>query len=256
MNRIDGIFKVKPNSILSVYLTAGYPELEDTLPLIREMEKAGVDMIEIGMPFSDPLADGPVLQSCNQKALENGMNLEKLFRQLKDVRSDVKIPLILMGYLNPVLNYGIDAFCNKALEIGIDGVILPDLPVEEYEIKYRKIFSDKGLHMIFLVTPQTSEERMRRIASSSGGFIYMVSAASTTGVKKGFLEEQIEYFNRVKEMNLGIPRLIGFGISNREDFRKASEYANGAIIGSAFMRHVSNEGDLSEKVSAFVDGIK
>jgi tryptophan synthase alpha chain len=256
MNRIDGIFKAKPKSILSVYLTAGYPGLEDTLPLIREMEKAGVDMIEIGMPFSDPLADGPVLQACNQKALKNGMSLGKLFRQLKDVRRDVNIPLILMGYLNPVLNYGIEAFCNKAAEIGIDGVILPDLPVEEYDIKYRKIFIDEGLHMIFLVTPQTSKERMRRIATASAGFIYMVSSASTTGVKKGFQQDQIDYFKRVKEMDLGIPGLIGFGISDREDFRTASEYANGAIIGSAFMKHISTDGKLSEKVSAFVESIQ
>lgn len=255
MNRIDRMFQQK-NGILSVYLTAGYPEVEDTRPAIRELEKAGVDMIEIGMPFSDPLADGPVLQDCNQKALENGMSLGKLFRQLKDVRRQVNIPLILMGYLNPVLNFGMQDFCRKASGIGIDGVILPDLPVEEYEMKYKELFITAGLHMIFLVTPQTSDERMHRIAAASGGFLYMVSSASTTGVKKGFAQEQLDYFKRVREMELGIPRMIGFGISTSQDYLAACQYANGAIIGSAFMKHISRDGELSGNIHSFIKQIQ
>ena len=255
MNRIDRMFQQK-KGILSVYLTAGFPELEDTLPAIRELEKAGVDMIEIGMPFSDPLADGPVLQDCNQKALENGMSLEKLFEQLKDVRRKVNIPLILMGYLNPVMNYGVKAFCQQAKNIGIDGVILPDLPVGEYEMKYRELFSDAGLHMIFLVTPQTSDERMRRISVASSGFLYLVSAASTTGMKKGLRREQLDYFRRVRDMKLEIPCMIGFGISTRGDYLTACKHAEGAIIGSAFMKHISQDGTLSEKIASFVKFMK
>ena len=242
--------------ILSVYLTAGYPEVEDTLPAIRELEKAGVDMIEIGMPFSDPLADGPVLQDCNQKALENGMSLGELFRQLKDVRRQVNIPLILMGYLNPVLNFGLENFCRTASEIGMDGVILPDLPVEEYEMKYKELFITAGLHMIFLVTPQTSGERMHRIAAASGGFLYLVSSASTTGAKKGFAQEQLDYFKRVREMELGIPRMIGFGISTHQDYLAACQYASGAIIGSAFMKHISQDGELSGNIHSFIKQIQ
>ena len=256
MNRIDRLFQQKKKGILSVYLTAGYPQLEDTLTLIRELEKAGVDMIEIGMPFSDPLADGAVLQSCNQRALGNGMTLKKLFEQLKGVRKNVNIPLILMGYLNPVLTYGVEAFCRKARDSGIDGVILPDLPVREYEKKYREYFEGYGLHMIFLITPQTPEDRMHRIAAASRGFLYMVSAASTTGIKKGFRKDQLAYFHKIRDIDLGLPRMIGFGISSRESFRIATEYAEGAIIGSAFMKHLSGDGTLTEKVSAFVEQIK
>jgi tryptophan synthase alpha chain len=256
MNRIDNMFREKKGGVLSVYLTAGYPELEDTVPAIRALEKAGVDMIEIGMPFSDPLADGPVLQECNQKALGNGMSLEILFKQLTDIRKEVSIPLILMGYLNPVLNCGMKAFCKKAVETGMDGVILPDLPVEEFEKHYSDFFTESGLHMIFLVTPQTPRERLIKIAGASGGFLYMVSAASTTGVKKGFHQEQLAYFRRVGEMQLGIPRMIGFGISSREDFTAACEYADGAIIGSAFMKSLSTGGSLEENISSFVGSIK
>jgi tryptophan synthase alpha chain len=256
MNRIDRIFQQKQKGLLSVYYTAGYPELDDTIPVIRELEKGGVDMIEIGMPFSDPLADGPVLQSCNQRSLENGMSMSKLFDQMKDVRKEISIPLLLMGYLNPVLNYGLEAFCKQARDCGMDGVILPDLPVQEYEKKYRKHFEHFGLHMIFLITPQTPESRIRRIAAAGRGFIYMVSAASTTGVKKGFLEEQLAYFDKIRNMDLDLPRMIGFGISSRASFRSACEYADGAIIGSAFMEHISREGNLSDKIPDFLSMIQ
>lgn len=256
MNRIDRLFSNKPTAVLSVFMTAGFPLLEDTTTVIRELASNGVDLIEIGMPFSDPLADGPVLQDCNQKALENGMSIETLFEQLSNIREMVDIPLILMGYLNPVLNYGIEQFCKKASETGMDGVILPDLPLEEYDARYKKIFEKYGLHMIFLITPQTTSERIYRIANLSRGFLYMVSAASTTGVKKGIRKEQLEYFKRISEMKLSLPRLIGFGISSGGSFRQACQYANGAIIGSAFMKSLSGKESLAEKISDFVKGLE
>ena len=256
MNRIDALFKSKAGGLLSVYMTAGFPEIGDTLPVIRELAAAGADMIEIGMPFSDPLADGPVLQECNQKALENGMTLSLLFDQLGHVRDSVEIPLILMGYLNPVLNFGFEEFCRQASEAGIDGLILPDLPVEEFEKEYRLACERYNLHMIFLITPQTSDSRIRKIAGASGGFLYMVSAASTTGMKRGFQPDQLEYFRRIASMDLKLPRMIGFGISSGETFRQACEHANGAIIGSAFMKSLSGRGTLSEKISGFIEGLE
>ncbi|MCK4855072.1 MAG: tryptophan synthase subunit alpha, partial [Bacteroidales bacterium] len=242
MNRIDRLFQTRNSGILSVYLTAGYPELNDTHKVIRELAQNGVDMIEIGMPFSDPLADGPLLQVCNHQALENGMTLNRLFEQLGSIREKVNIPLLLMGYLNPVLNYGIEKFCRKARDIGMDGVILPDLPVREYTMHYQKHFKENGLHMIFLISPQTSQERIREIDTLGSGFIYMVSSASTTGVKSGFQPEQAKYFERIKTMDLELPQLIGFGISTRETYEQACQYASGAIIGSAFMKSLMGEG--------------
>ena len=255
MNRIDTLFKTKPSGILSVYITAGYPALDDTTAVIHELAGSGADLIEIGMPFSDPLADGPVLQACNQKALDNGMSLEILFSQIAGIRKTVDIPLILMGYLNPVLNFGFEQFCRRASDTGVDGMILPDLPVDEYETGYMEICREYGLHMIFLITPQTGDERIRRIASLSSGFIYMVSAASTTGAKEGFRPEQIAYFKRISEMQLPLPRLIGFGISSAGTFKEACRYANGAIIGSAFMNSLSGKGNLSGKVSGFITSV-
>ncbi|HEC42403.1 MAG TPA: tryptophan synthase subunit alpha [Bacteroides sp.] len=252
MNRIDTLFEKKPSGILSVYMTAGYPELNDTTTLLNELSAKGADLIEIGMPFSDPLADGPLLQECNQKALDNGMSLEILFEQITNIRETVDIPLILMGYLNPVLNYGFEKFCQKAAETGIDGLILPDLPSDEYSVKYSGICEKYGLYMIFLITPQTSDERIREISGLSRGFIYMVSSASTTGAKEGFQQEQLDYFRRISEMDLSLPRLIGFGISSAETFRQAGEFANGAIIGSAFMKSISGEGSLPDKISNFI----
>ena len=256
MNRIDRLFQEKASGVLSVYLTAGYPELHDTVEIIKELAGNGVDMIEIGMPFSDPLADGPVLQVCNQKALGNGMHLNLLFEQLEYIRESVDIPLLLMGYLNPVLNYGIEKFCKKAQYTGMDGVILPDLPTREYTQHYQNFFRENNLHMIFLISPQTSEKRIREIDILSRGFIYMVSSASTTGVKAGFLPEQIQYFKRIREMGLRQPQLIGFGISTHDTYKQACEYAAGAIIGSGFMKSLMGEGTIRDKVSTFVQSIR
>ena len=256
MNRIDRLFQSNKSGILSVYITAGYPGLHDTVDVIRELVRNGVDMIEIGMPFSDPLADGPLLQVCNQQALENGMTLNLLFEQLGYIRETVDIPLLLMGYLNPVLNYGVEKFCRKAEFIGMDGVILPDLPVGEYSAHYHNHFRENNLHMIFLISPQTAEERIREIDKLGRGFIYMVSSASTTGVKSGFQPEQAKYFERIKAMDLKLPQLIGFGISTRETYSQACQHASGAIIGSAFMKSLMGEGSIHDKVSTFVNQIR
>lgn len=256
MNRIDRLFQSNKSGILSVYITAGYPGLHDTVEVIQELAKNGVDMIEIGMPFSDPLADGPLLQVCNQQALENGMTLNLLFEQLGYIRETVDIPLLLMGYLNPVLNFGLEKFCKKARYIDIDGVILPDLPVREYTLNYHNHFRENNLHMIFLISPQTSEERIREIDKLGRGFIYMVSSASTTGVKSGFQPEQAKYFERINAMDLKLPQLIGFGISTRETYEQACQYASGAIIGSAFMRSLMGDGSIPDKVRSFVNQIR
>jgi tryptophan synthase alpha chain len=256
MNRIDGRLRKRDSGILSVYLTAGFPERDDTCTIITELARHGVDMIEIGMPFSDPLADGPLLQVCNQRALENGMTLGFLFDQLKSIRDKVDIPLLLMGYLNPVLSYGMEEFCRRAAEIGMDGIILPDLPVREYGKHYQGHYRKHGLHMIFLISPQTSEARIKEIDRLGGGFIYMVSSASTTGVKNGFRPEQISYFKRIREMDLDLPRLIGFGISTRETYEQACRYASGAIIGSAFMKSLMGEGSIPDKVYGFIHQIR
>jgi tryptophan synthase alpha chain len=256
MNRIDRLFQEKNSGILSVYLTAGFPELDDTTAVIMELARNGVDMIEIGMPFSDPLADGPLLQVCNQQALNNGMSLTRLFEQLASIREAVHIPLLLMGYLNPVLTYGMERFCQHARSAGIDGIILPDLPIKEYTVHYREHFQAYGLHMVFLISPQTSGERIKEIDRLGRGFIYMVSSASTTGVKDGFQTDQINYFKRIRKMKLEHPRLIGFGISTRETFDQACRYASGAIIGSAFMKTLMGEGSIPDKVSQFIHQIR
>ncbi len=256
MNRLNQLFSDKKTEILSVYFTAGYPAADDTRTVIKTLADSGVDLIEIGMPFSDPMADGPVIQQSNDKALKNGMNLRLLFRQLEGIRSDVSIPLIMMGYLNPVMQYGIKEFCEKCHELMIDGIILPDLPYEIYTEKYRELFEDFNLHKIFLVSPQTSEERIRKIDAISKGFIYMVSSSSTTGAREKIVKEQEDYFLRLQQMNLKNPRLIGFGISNRETFQRACKYANGAIIGSAFIKALAEEGDLKENIRRFVEMIR
>ncbi len=241
MNRIQQ--KLQENKkLLSIYFTAGYPSLHDTVTIIENLEKAGVDMIEIGLPFSDPLADGPTIQASSTQALKNGMTTSLLFEQLKDIRKTVTIPLIAMGYFNPMLQYGVEAFCAKCQEIGIDGLIIPDLPVAIYQEQYQTIFEKYGLINVFLITPQTSNERIRFIDSVSKGFIYMVSSASTTGAKSGFGNEQSSYFERIAAMNLKNPQIVGFGISNKETFEQATQQATGAIIGSAFIRHVTEKG--------------
>lgn len=253
MNRIQQKLQ-EDKKLLSIYFTAGYPSLSDTVSVIEGLEKNGVDMIEIGLPFSDPLADGPTIQESSTKALKNGMTTEVLFNQLKDIRKTVSIPLIIMGYFNPMLQYGVEAFCQKCQEIGIDGLIIPDLPVDVYNEEYKSIFEKHGLVNVFLITPQTSDERIRFIDSVSNGFIYMVSSASVTGAKSGFGEEQTQYFDRIAAMELKNPQIVGFGISNNETFTAATEKAKGAIIGSAFIKHLTAFG--ADKFDTFVSNIR
>ncbi|MGM5470587.1 tryptophan synthase subunit alpha [Flavobacteriaceae bacterium LMO-SS05] len=241
MNRINKKLE-EDKKILSMYFTAGYPDLNDTVSIIQNLEKNGVDMIEIGLPFSDPLADGPTIQASSTQALKNGMTSEVLFNQLKDIRKSVTIPLIIMGYFNPILQFGVEAFCKKCQEIGIDGLIIPDLPVDVYNEQYKTIFETYGLINIFLITPQTSTERIRFIDSISKGFIYMVSSASVTGSQSGFGDEQTEYFKRIANMKLNNPQIVGFGINNHETFTQATQFAKGAIIGSEFIKHITTNG--------------
>jgi len=255
-NRISSLFDANKSELLSVYYTAGFPQLDDTLKIARALDRAGADLIEIGMPFSDPIADGPTIQESNKKALDNGMNIRLLFDQLKGLREHVSVPVILMGYINPVLQFGIDRFCEKCRETDIDGLILPDLPMAEYLDHYKEKFEQAGLRNIFLITPQTSEERIREIDHNSDGFIYMVSSASTTGAKNTIGEEQREYFSRIRGMELSNPTLVGFGISNHETFSTACEYSRGAIIGSAFIKVLEQEGAGDEVISRFISDIK
>ncbi|WP_452227901.1 tryptophan synthase subunit alpha [Lacinutrix sp. MEBiC02404] len=252
MNRINQ--KLQENKkLLSIYFTAGYPNLDNTATILQNLEKSGVDMIEIGLPFSDPLADGPTIQASSTQALKNGMTTEVLFNQLKDIRKTVSIPLIIMGYFNPMLQYGVEAFCKKCQEIGIDGLIIPDLPVDVYNDDYKAIFEKYGIINVFLITPQTSVERIHFIDSISNGFIYMVSSASVTGSSSGFGEEQTSYFKRIADMKLNNPQIIGFGISNNETFTQATTHAKGAIIGSAFIKHLTNKG--VHEIDSFVKNI-
>jgi len=252
VNRINQ--KLQENKkLLSIYFTAGYPNLDDTESIIQNLEKSGVDMIEIGLPFSDPLADGPTIQASSTQALKNGMTTDVLFNQLKDIRKSVNIPLIIMGYFNPMLQYGVEAFCKKCQEIGIDGLIIPDLPVDVYHEEYQAIFEKYGLINVFLITPQTSDERIRYIDSISNGFIYMVSSASVTGSQSGFGDEQTSYFKRIGDMNLNNLQIIGFGISNNETFKQATQHAKGAIIGSAFIKYLTNDG--VDEIDSFTNSI-
>ena len=255
MNRIDKLFKEKKTNILSVYFTAGYPKLDSTIGIIRALESAGADMIEIGIPFSDPMADGPVIQHSNEKALRNGMSLKLLFSQLSQIRDEVKIPLLLMGYLNPVIQFGIENFCMHCNTIGIDGVILPDLPPQIYIEEYLPVFNKYNLYNILLVTPQSTEDRIYAIDKISHGFIYMVASSSVTGSKGDLSQDQISYFRRVQNMHLENPGLIGFGISNRENFINAGKYARGVIIGSAFVKVLAKDGDLIENINRFIKNI-
>ncbi|WP_271765181.1 tryptophan synthase subunit alpha [Aquimarina algiphila] len=253
MNRINTALE-QDKKILSIYFTAGYPSLHDTTKVIQDLEKNGVDMIEIGLPFSDPLADGPTIQESSTIALKNGMTTSILFDQLKDIRKTVNIPLIIMGYFNPMMQYGIEAFCAKCQEIGIDGLIIPDLPVAEYHEHYQETFEKYGLINVLLITPQTSDERIRFIDSVSNGFIYMVSSASTTGAKNTFGNTQQKYFERIQSLNLKNPQIVGFGISNNETFMQATKTSQGAIIGSAFIKHLTRQG--VDKIGDFVKEIR
>ncbi|MBZ0326782.1 MAG: tryptophan synthase subunit alpha [Altibacter sp.] len=241
MNRITQRLS-ENKKILSIYFTAGYPNLGDTIPILKELEKSGVDMVEIGLPFSDPLADGPTIQASSTKALQNGMTTALLFEQLKEVRKSISIPLILMGYFNPVLQYGVEAFCAKCSEIGIDGLILPDLPLAEFTNEYQPIFKKHHLINMFLITPQTSTERIRQIDAISEGFIYMVSSSSTTGKLDGFGSLQTSYFKRIAKMQLQHPQIVGFGINNATTFSMATQHTKGAIIGSAFIKMLTQQG--------------
>lgn len=256
MNRIDRLFEEKEDGILSVYFTAGYPQVEDTVPVIKALEKKGVSLIEIGVPFSDPMADGPVIQASGTRALHNGMSVKHLFRQLAGIREEVSIPLVLMGYLNPIIQFGFENYCTAAVECGIDGMIIPDLPFTEYMESYKAIAEKHGLHIIMLITPETSEERIRLIDEHTSGFIYMVSTASVTGARNSFGEESLAYFRRVNAMHLKNPRLIGFGISNKDTFDAACREASGAIIGSKFISLLGSEETIDKAVEKLVEAVR
>lgn len=256
MNRLNKLFREKKENVLSIYFSAGHPNLNDTVNIIESIDKAGADIVEVGIPFSDPVADGPVIQQSSLKALKNGITLVKIFEQLENIRKKTQIPIVLMGYLNPVMQYGIERFCKICGEIGIDGLILPDLTPEIYNELYRKMFESNGLSNIMLVPPQTSDERIKQLDEWSTGFLYIVAASSTTGAKKGFEAYQIDYFKRLQRLNLKLPRLIGFGISNRHSFMEASNYANGAIIGSAFVKAIEDETEpLEKRIGDFIGSI-
>ena len=253
MNRIRETF-IKKKNILSIYFTAGYPNLNDTMVIIKELDKSGVDMIEIGLPFSDPLADGPTIQESSTKALINGMNTNVLFKQISDIRAVTDLPIIIMGYFNPIIQFGIEKFCKKCKECEIDGLIIPDLPVDIYYEHYHDLFKNHNLQNMFLITPKTSEKRIRFIDKISDGFIYMVSSYSTTGAQKIFGDETIKYFKRINQMKLKSPLLVGFGISNKETRRVASINSNGVIIGSAYINMLTKHGIKQTK--KFINKLK
>lgn len=256
MNKIEKVFKIKKENILSVYFSAGFPELEDTPIIMKSLQKAGADLIEVGIPFSDPVADGPTIQDSNKIALDNGITLKKIMDQLRQVRHDIDIPVILMGYLNPIYQYGIEKFCADSHEAGVSGLIIPDLPMSEYLHSYKAVFDAYGLINIFLITPQTTEDRVREIDKHSEGFIYMVSSSSTTGARKGLTDAQIAYFERIRAMKLKNPLLIGFGISDHQSFKQASNYAHGAIIGSAFIKVLGESNHLDKDIENYIWSIK
>ena len=259
MNRITTLFEQaagQSEGLLNVYFTAGFPQLHDTRTILAALQESGADLVEIGMPYSDPVADGETIQQSNDQALENGMSVRLLFEQLEGMRDSITLPVLLMGYLNPVLQYGIENFCEKCAEVGVDGLILPDMPMDVYLHEYQAIFKKYGILNIFLITPQTHEQRIRQIDQQSEGFIYTVSSASVTGSKTGVSEDMEAYFERLNAMNLRNPRLIGFGIKDRATFEKACRYAQGAIIGSAFIRVLQQSQDLEQGIKAFIGSIK
>ncbi|RYY55339.1 MAG: tryptophan synthase subunit alpha [Chitinophagaceae bacterium] len=255
MTRLGHLFLQKDAGILNVYFTAGYPSLHDTLPIMKALEEAGADIIELGMPYSDPLADGPVIQQSSMVALDNGMTIATLLGQLKDFRSEVSLPVVLMGYINPVLQYGFEKFCTDAAAAGVDGLIIPDLPEFEFETIYGSVLARQGLDFIFLVTPETSEERLRKLDALSNGFIYAVSSSSTTGTDKN-MEEVGVYLERLKSMNLRNPVMAGFGIRDKQTFDSACLHANGAIIGSAFVKALEGSADVAHTVKKFIAGVR
>ena len=255
MNRINQLFATKSEKILSIYFCAGHPTLEGTADTIKTLEQHGVDMIEVGIPFSDPMADGPVIQDAATKALRNGMTLKKLFSQLEGIRNGVKMPLILMGYLNPIMQFGFEAFCQRCVEVGIDGVIIPDLPFKDYLEEYKPVADKYDIRIIMLITPETSEERIRFIDDNTDGFIYMVSSASTTGAQKEFGDQKQAYFSRIKAMNLKHPCMIGFGISNKQTLEAAQANAAGAIIGSKFVKLFEETQNAGKAIKALKEAL-
>lgn len=256
MNRIGKLFSNKKHNILSVYFTAGYPEINDTLAIIKALDRAGADLIEVGMPFSDPLADGPVIQRSSETALRNGMSLNLLFSQLEKLREITDIPVILMGYINPFYRYGFPELLRKCKDIGIDGTIIPDLPAEDYLEDYAELYEKAGVYNIFLITPQSPDERIRHLDSITKGFLYLVSSSSTTGAQKHFGSTGNSYFRRINDLGLRSPGLIGFGVSDRDSFNESCKWASGAIIGSAFIKALDGQGSLEEKISGFVASVK
>lgn len=257
MNRINQLFQDSPKNLLSIYFCAGCPTLEGTADVIRTLERNGVHSIEIGIPFSDPMADGIVIQEAATRALRNGMSLRILFEQLRDIRSDVRIPLILMGYLNPIMKFGFETFCQKCVECGIDGVIIPDLPFKDYEETYKPIADRYDIRVIMLITPETSEARVREIDEHTDGFIYMVSSAATTGAQKDFDNQKQAYFKKIQDMHLRNPRMVGFGISNKQTFDAACANSSGAIIGSRFVTLLNEaEGDAEKAITQLKEGLK
>ena len=255
MSRIRNLFQNKGNNILNVYCTAGYPQLDSTLEVMKALQENGADIIELGMPYSDPLADGPVIQQSSSIALANGMTIKKLFTQLKDLRKDISIPILLMGYMNPVLQYGFEKFCADAASVGIDGLILPDLPEYEFETEYGEIIKRHGLDFIFLVTPETSEQRVKKLDELSTGFLYAVSSSSTTGSNKNMTDVK-SYLQKLKGLNLKNPVLVGFGIKDKSTFEAACKHTNGAIIGTAYIKALGGPGNIADITRKFLEGIK
>ncbi len=255
MNRLNTLFDTKKD-LLSVYFTAGFPQLNHTTTILQALQDAGVDFVEIGMPFSDPLADGPVIQKSSTQALANGMSLQVLFQQLAHMRKTITMPVILMGYLNPVLKFGVERFIDKCAEVGVDGLILPDLPFELYREKYHELFESRNISNTFLITPQTPPERVKMLDENTNGFLYMVSSAAVTGAKTGLNQFQLDYFHRITAMGLKSPRMVGFGISDHSSYRQVCQHANGAIIGSAFIKLLEQSNELTGDIKAFVASIK
>lgn len=256
MNRITQLFETKKEGILSVYYTAGYPNLQDTVPILKELQKKGIHMVEVGIPFSDPMADGPVIQESATIALRNGMSLKLLFEQLNDIRPDITIPVLLMGYLNPIMQYGFERFCQDCVKAGIDGVVIPDLPYADYMQDYKEIAERYEIKVIMLITPETSEERIRLIDDNTSGFIYMVSSAATTGAQQSFDEQKQAYFRKINGMNLKNPRVVGFGISNKATFEAASSNSSGAIIGSKFIQLLGSEPTPAAAIDKLLETIR
>jgi tryptophan synthase alpha chain len=254
MSRIPELFAKKKSKVLNVYCTAGYPQLNSTITVMKSLQENGVDLVELGMPYSDPLADGPVIQASGSKALENGMKISVLFEQLANFRKEISIPVILMGYMNPVLQYGFEKFCAGASALGIDGLILPDLPEFEFENEYGSVIKKYGLDFIFLVTPETSEERVRKLDSLSSGFLYAVSSSATTGKDKDFTAVET-YLQRLQSMQLKNPVLVGFGIKDKETFQSACKYANGAIIGTAYIKMLEESNNIEEGTRTFLNNV-